>query len=564
LELKPDYPEAHNNLGILRKAQGRPDEAVACYRRALELRPTYFDAHNNLGNAFQTLGKLDDAIACYRRALALKPNLPWGHNNLGVALKDRGNLDESVACFRRTLQLMPGYAEGHNNLGIALKEQGMLDEAADCYRRAVELKPDSAGAHSNLVYTLNFSADCDARQIYAAARRWNQQHAERLAKSSTPHANQRSADRRLRIGYVSPDFRLHPVGRFLLPLVEAHDHREFEIFCYASLPVEDAISERFRTCADVWRSVFACSDEKLAEMIRQDRIDILVDLTMHMADNRLLVFARKPAPVQVTYLAYCGTTGLSAIDYRLSDPYLDPPGCDEAVYSEQTVRLPETYWCYGPPSEAPPCSGVPALQSGHVTFGCLNNFCKVTGATLAAWSRLLQAAPDAHLLLHAQAGGHRDRVRDYLSGQGVSADRLSFAEKVSLAEYFRLYARIDVALDPFPYGGGTTTCDALWMGVPVVSLAGQTAVGRGGLSILTNAGLPELAARDVDDYVRIAAALASDVPRLTELRSTLRERMQRSPLMDASRFARNVEAAYRGMWRRWCEEGPPDAPADAG
>jgi predicted O-linked N-acetylglucosamine transferase (SPINDLY family) len=337
-----------------------------------------------------------------------------------------------------------------------------------------------------------------------------------------------------------------------------------EVFVYAEGSTDEGVMGHLRPMISGFRSTTGLSNGQVAELIRRDRIDILVDMKLHTSHHRLPAFARKPAPVQVTYLAYCGTTGLSAIDYRLSDPYLDPPGCDEAVYSEQTVRLPETYWCYGPPSEAPPCSGVPALQSGHVTFGCLNNFCKVTGATLAAWSRLLQAAPDAHLLLHAQAGGHRDRVRDYLSGQGVSADRLSFAEKVSLAEYFRLYARIDVALDPFPYGGGTTTCDALWMGVPVVSLAGQTAVGRGGLSILTNAGLPELAARDVDDYVRIAAALASDVRRLTELRSTLRERMQRSPLMDASRFARNVETAYRGMWRHWCEEGPPAAPADAG
>ena len=256
------------------------------------------------------------------------------------------------------------------------------------------------------------------------------------------------------------------------------------------------MTDRCRAHADVWRDVLGLSDEQVADTIRQDRIDILVDLTMHMANNRLLVFARKPAPVQVTYLAYCGTTGLGTMDYRLTDPYLDPPGQDERFYCEQSVRLPETYWCYRPPIETPPVNALPALEAGHVSFGCLNNFCKVTPPALAAWSRLLQAVPGSRLLLHAHAGSHRDRVRGFLAEQGISAERLAFVDFLPTAEYFGVYQRIDVALDPFPYGGGTTTCDALWMGVPVVSLAGQTAVGRGGVSILSNLGLPELVACD--------------------------------------------------------------------
>ena len=274
---------------------------------------------------------------------------------------------------------------------------------------------------------------------------------------------------------------------------------------------------------------------------------------MHMANNRLLVFARKPAPVQVTYLAYCGTTGLGAMDYRLTDPYLDPPGQGEQFYSEQSIHLPETYWCYQPVVPTPPVTGVPALQAGQVTFGCLNNFCKVTVPTLTAWSRLLQAVPGSRLLLHARAGNHRDRVRDFLAQQGLSPERVRFVDTVSTADYFRLYEQMDVALDPFPYGGGTTTCDALWMGVPVVSLAGLTAVGRSGLSILSNVGLPELVAGDVESYVRIASELADDLTRLRKLRATLRERMQASPLMDAPRFARNIEAAYRWMWQNACQ-----------
>ena len=328
----------------------------------------------------------------------------------------------------------------------------------------------------------------------------------------------------------------------------------FEIFCYDTMSRPDAVTERCRSQVDVWRELAGRTDEEVARVIRGDRIDILVDLTMHLANSRLLVFARKPAPIQVTYLAYCGTTGLSTMDYRLSDPYLDPPGEEDGCYSEETIRLPETYWCYQPAIVPPPPSPLPALQAGHLTFGCLNNFGKITAPCLEAWSRLLQAIPEARLLLHAQEGGHRDRVWDYLEERGVGRDRLTFVGRSTIEEYLRLYERIDVGLDPFPYGGGTTTCDALWMGVPVVSLAGQTAVGRGGLSILSNVGLPELVGHDVSEYASIASRLAQDRPRLCELRSTLRSRMQRSPLMDAPRFARGVEAAYRTIWQRFCAQ----------
>ncbi len=552
LQLKPDFAEAHNNLGNALNGQRKLDAAVACYRRALELKPGYAEAHYNLGAAFKDQGRLDAAIACYRRTLELKPDYAKAQNNLGNVLRDQGKLDEAVACYRRALELKPDYAAAHANLGSAWKDQGKLDEAIACYRRALELKPDFAKAHSSLVYTQLFCPGCDARTLYEEHRRWNRRHAEPLGKFVLPHPNDRAADRTLRIGYLSPDFCSHPVGRFLLPLLESHDHESFEIFCYASVRTPDAMTDRFRAHADVWRDVLDLSDEQVAQTIRQDGVDILVDLTMHMGNNRVLVFARKPAPVQVTYLVYCGTTGLGTMDYRLTDPYLDPPGQDERFYCEQSVRLPETYWCYRPPIETPPVNALPALEGGRVTFGCLNNFCKVTSPTLAAWSRLLQAVSGSRLLLHAHAGSHRDRVREVLAEQGVSAGRLTFVDLLPMAEYFGVYQRIDVALDTFPYGGGTTTCDALWMGAPAVSLAGQTAVGRGGLSILSNVGLPELVARDSEQYVRIAVDLANDLPRLSGLRATLRDRMRASPLMDAPRFARNVEAAYRKMWQCWC------------
>jgi len=516
------------------------------------LKPDFAEAHNNLGNVLRRQGRLGESITACRRALELKPDFASAHNNLGSALKDLGQLDEAVACYRRAIELRPDFTEAHNNLGNAWKDQGQIDEALSCYRRAVEAKPDFVHTHCNLLYTLHFSPTCDTATLYAELRRFNDRFARPLAAAIQPHVNDRTPDRPLRVGYVSPDFRKHPVGRFLLPLLEAHDRRQYEIWCYASVELRDEITARCQAAASVWRDVTALSDEKLAAAVRDDGIDILVDLTMHMAHSRLCVFARKPAPVQVTYLAYCGTTGLDAMDYRLTDPYLDPPGGDRRFYSEQSVCLPETYWCYHPMTEAPPPGELPARAAGYVMFGSLNNFCKFNPATLTAWCRLLAAVPDARLLLHAAQGSHRERTRELFSEQGVSPERLKFVDFMPAAQYFRVYQQIDVALDPFPYGGGTTTCDALWMGVPVVSLAGMMAVGRGGLSILSNVGLPELVAHDLDQYVQIAAGLAADLPRLAELRATLRERMQQSPLMDAPRFARNVEAAYRTMWRRWC------------
>jgi protein O-GlcNAc transferase len=289
----------------------------------------------------------------------------------------------------------------------------------------------------------------------------------------------------------------------------------------------------------------------VADLIRQDKIDILVDLSMHTWGNRLLVFARKPAPVQVTYLAYCSSTGLQTIDYRLSDPYLDPLGGDESIYSEKTVRLPETFWCYQP-IVRPDVGKLPALGNGFVTFGCLNNFAKVSEPTLASWGRLLRATPGSQLLLHALEGSHRQRVVERLGREGVEDGRVRFVSRMGANEYFEMYRQIDIALDTFPQGGGTTTCDALWMGAPVVSLAGKTAAGRGGLSILSNLGLAELVGQNEEEYVRLGVQLARDIPRLSNLRSTLRQRMERSPLMDGPRFARNVEAAYRGMWETWC------------
>jgi protein O-GlcNAc transferase len=586
LELDPAVPETHNGLGLVLQAEGQTAEALACFERALRLRPNYAEAVNNramvwndqgrldeaaaefrraqqldprLPAAFSNLGtilhqqrKIEEAVACYQRALELNPEIAETYCNLAAALQEQGSLDAARAACQRSLQLRPGYAEALVNLGGVYKDQGQLVEAIAISRQAVECRPDFAGAYSNVLYTMLYSADYDAQQILAEHRRWNERYAAPLAAAVRPHANDRSPDRRLRIGYISPNFRAHPLALIAGPLFRAHDHQQFTIYCYSDLPAPDATTAFLRGCADAWREIVGRPDDEVAELVRADQIDILVDMTMHMAHQRLLVFARKPAPVQVTWFAYPGTTGVSAIDYRLTDPYLDPPGLTDGDYTEQSIRLPDTFWCYDPGTTAVEVGPLPALAKGYVTFGCLNNFCKITPVVRRLWAAVLRELPDARLLLLAKEGSHRQALLDAMQAEGVAAERVSFVGMRPRDDYLRLYHQIDVGLDTLPYNGHTTSLDSFWMGVPVVTLAGQTVVGRAGVSQLTNLGLAELAAQTPAQFVAIAAGLARDLRRLAELRATLRGRMEKSPLMDGPRFARNIEAAYRTMWRRWC------------
>ena len=382
-----------------------------------------------------------------------------------------------------------------------------------------------------------------------------------LAAEIRSHTNDRSPDRRLRIGYVSPDFRWHPVARFILPLFRERDRRQVEVFAYSDVTTPDAVTGSVREHVDRWRDVAMLPDEKLAEVVRADGIDILVDLAAHSGHNRLLAFARKPAPVQVTYLAYCSTTGVDAIDYRLTDRFLDPPS-EHGDYTETSIHLPHCYWCYlAPPL---PDSPRPATErrTGPPTFGCLNNFAKVTDLTLDLWARLLLRVSEARLLVYARAEAHRDRVRRVLRDAGVEESRAAFVGRQPFADYLDTYRLIDVGLDPHPYGGGTTTCDALWMGVPVVSLAGRTGVSRAGSTLLANVGLERLVARTAEQYVELAAGLIRDAPGLTALRRELRARLESSPVMNAPQFARDVEAAFRTAWRDWCASRAVVRPID--
>jgi protein O-GlcNAc transferase len=553
----PDDADAVFNLGNALHGLGRQREAIDRYRQALKLRPDYADALINLGNVHTELGEFASGMEAYDAALRARPDSVVAWNNAACLMRMLGRIDDAESALCRALQLDPGNAALHDTLGNVLKDAGDLDAAIASFRKSLELDPGSAAAHSNLAYTLSFRAP-EAGPVLEECLRWNGRFTSGLPRYAHDHPDGRDhtergePNRRLKIGYVSPDFREHCQSLFTIPLLSRHDHAAFEIFCYASIKRPDDRTRRIAGYADVWRDVRALNDEALSRLIREDRIDILVDLTMHMAGGRPLLFARKPAPIQIAWLAYPGTTGIGAMDYRLSDPRLDPDGFD-AHYSERTLRLPDSYWCYDPLTDRPGVNELPAIERGYVTLGCLNNPCKLTDHTLRLWGGVMRALPDARLLALAPPGRHRRHLSQRLGEQGIAAERIDFRPFQPRGEYLRSYHDIDLGLDTFPYNGHTTSLDSLWMGVPVVTRVGRTSVGRGGLSQLFQMDLLELAAESDEAFVSIAAALGNDLVRLAALRSELRARLERSALMDASRFARHVEHAYRDAWRAHCK-----------
>ena len=558
---RPDFAEAFNILGIVLHRTGQGPEALAAYVRATELKPDFAEAFFNLANALADTtvataterSRLERAIAAYRHCLRLRPDLTEASNNLGNLLATAGSLDEASKAFRGALAIHPESSQTWANLAAVQREAGELDEAIASYRRSLDLRPDSHVA-GQVLFTMHCHPEYDGRRLFEEHTRWYQQYAQQVERDNPPlvadHWNDPRAISPLRVGYVAHQLGDQPLGRFLLPLIRDHNRASLEVFCYCDTLLDDDVGRQFLSNVSALRSTAGLSDEELVNLVRSDRIHILVDLALHTGGNRLLCFARRPAPVQITYLAYCSTTGLRSMDYRFTDPYLDPPGRDESIYCESSIRLPTSYWCYQPHLDAPPL--VSREPTGAITFGCLNSFFKVTSRVLEAWRQILAQVPRSRLVLHAKSGSHRERVANYFAGAGVDRARLGFVNQLPIAEYFRRFDSIDICLDTFPWSGGTTTCDALWMGVPVVTLAGATAVGRGGVSILSNIGLTELVATDSAQYVRIAVALAEDRKRLGKLKMSLRERMKDSALMDADGFVRQVEETYRHQWHDWC------------
>jgi protein O-GlcNAc transferase len=549
--LRGDFPEAFEQLGRSLQKLKRWKEAAEAHQRAILLRPNSVEEYLHLANALRSAGDLQEAVATYQRVLDLEPRSYSAAYSLGFVLRQMDCWDDSIAAYRKALEQRWGDVAASNNLAAALKDSGQLDEAIQCFDQAISTEPENAAVASNRLFVLHFHPAYDPADLLEEHLHWNEKYARALGKEIQSHTNDRSPDRKLKIGYISGDFRQHPVGLAIEPVIDNRDQEKFEAFCFSTNTIEDAATERIAAAADHWEVVAKLSDEKLAERVRDLGIDILVDLSLHMGANRMLTFARKPAPVQVTYLGYPGTTGLSTMDYRISDPWIDPPGTDD-FYSEKTIRLPKSYLCWRWNGGDVPLTEPPVVGRRQITFGSLNNFCKVTLEVLHLWGELMAIVPESRLILRAPPGETAQRVRSILSGYGVAETRVTFTGRLPWDEYVRLTGHLDIALDPFPYPGHTTSLDALWMGVPVVTLAGNTAASRGGASILHNIGLPELIAADERQYLAIAAELAGDIPRLKELRKTLRDRLRNSPIMDEKTFARDIESAYRQMWRNWC------------
>ncbi|HEY3900881.1 MAG TPA: tetratricopeptide repeat protein [Chthoniobacter sp.] len=587
VQIEPNLPEAYDNLGTALKDRGQKEESLAAYQRALQLQPNSARAHNNLGIALNDLGQTAAAITSFETALRIQPDLAEAHNNLGLALRKSRQPQAAEAAFRTALQVKPDYVEARNNLGLALKDQAQIDAAIAAYQEVLRFRPDLSAAHnnlanalkdggrieeaitayrqaihfspgnavylSNLIYALYHSAEIDAMAIHDAQAEWNRLFTAPLRTGATPPRNVPDPARRLRVGYISPDLHAHAVSFFLAPLFAAHDRAQCEVHVYASVAQPDVVTARLRELADVWHDIFPLSDEEVAARVREDGIDILVDLSMHTAENRLLVFAREPAPLQISWLAHAGSSGVETIRHRLSDDKIEPDDLVDAASTERVIRLPESWCCYAPVDDFPAVGTLPARQHSVVTFGSLNQFAKIKEATLRGWAELLRRVPHSRLLMVCPPGQAAERASRLFAAQGVDPVRLELFAPGPWAAYVQLFGKIDVALDSFPFNGMTTTCHALWMGVPVVSLSGEHPISRTGLSLLHTVGLPEFAAASPAEYLEIAAKWAMDLDRLEELRSTLRARMQASPLMDAPRFARNIEAAYRRLWREWCE-----------
>lgn len=552
-QLQPDRPQILNHLGTVWKELAQPVEAAACFRRVLAIQPDHVEAWISLGNVLRMQSNHAEALHCYERALELRPDQPGIYNNLANTLNDLGRFDEAIAAFRTALRLKPDYAEAYSNLANVLHRLPELDQAIACYRRAMELNLRLNTVTSNYLCVLRYHSATTPADYAEALADYERRHAAPLRALWRRLCNAPDPDRPLRLGLVSSRFAQGPVGAFLIRALEHLDRRQLSLTFYANGSPTDELTARFQALATSWHDVTAWDDERLADQIRTDQVDLLFDLVGHAPRNRLLAFARKPAPVQITWIDSVGSTGLSAMDYVLGDPYEIPPEL-EPSYNERVLRLPETYVCYAPPDDAPPVNPLPAMHNGYVTFASFNNPAKLSTPVVERWAQILQRVPGSRLLLKYNKfdqAFNRCRYGELFARFGVSEDRVEFQGGAPHAEFLQSYHQVDLALDPI-YNGGLTTCEALWMGVPVVTCPGDMFPRRHGLSHLTNAGLTETIASDFDTYVEIAVRLAQDLLRLAEIRVRLRDQVAASPLCDAPRFAQHLTAALRDAWRRWC------------
>jgi protein O-GlcNAc transferase len=554
VELAPDVAGFWSNLGIALYLNQQQDEAIAAFKKAVALKPDFAEAFNNLGSALWLAGESAAAAEAYEKALAAQPTFAVAHENLGNVLRDLGRFGEAIAACRQAIALDPNSAGAYKSLGTSQRAMGDLDGAIASYQRAIELNPVGLDFHVNLALSHLYRAESEPSLQLEILRAWDERWVQPLVRQIQPFGNDRQANRRLRVGYVSPDFRNHSVAVFLLGIFANHNPESVEIFCYSGVQKPDAMTERLKKMVHHWRDINGTKDPEAAEMIRQDKIDLLVDLSGHTTGNRMMLFARRPAPVQVSYLGYAATTGLCTIDYRLTDAYADPPGMTERLHSETLVRLPRTFLCYTVPRDMPEVEPPPVLEKGFVTFASFNYLPKISSLSIGMWSEILKRVPGSRMVVKSLGlsdSAAKDLLLEKFAHCGISADRLRIHGLMDVEAHFAMYRDIDIVLDTYPYCGTTTTCEAIWMGVPVITLAGKAHISRVGVSLLSNIGLTDLIAQTSEGYIEIAEKLAGDTHRMSELRARQRQMMAQSPLMDGKTFTRNLEAVYRELWQRW-------------
>ena len=554
ISLNPAFHDAHKVLGIIHHEKGRLNDAVTSFIHALDIDPENDNTLYMIGVTFLALKQYAVAQKYFEKATKINPENVSAFCNLGFSLKDQLRQKMATKAFVRALEIDPNCSEAYSGLSDIYIEQGHPDEAIPLLKKAIRLKPDNVEAHQTLLLALHYSMRHSPKEIF-------REHLDFASTFEIPLGQHRplgtyTRGRKLRIGYVSPDFRQHSVSYFIEPVLLNHEREKFEIFLYYNTRNEDDVSLRFKKLSDHWHNISNLSDDKVEDLIRNDRIDILVDLAGHTRDNRLPVFARKPAPVQVTWIGYPNTTGLSTIDYRITDSYLDPAGSADELYSEKLIRLPGSFSAYLPPKDAPKVrDSPPAIQNGFVTFGSFNNIAKMNPEVVNCWSTILNALPNAKLVLKSYNMGDYDiakSVQKSFLNHGIDSDRLTLLVKDELIrQHLEHYNNIDLALDTFPYNGTTTTCEALWMGVPVVVLEGNSHVSRVGYSIMRNLDYRQLISSNLKEYVDIAVRLASDCEGLRIFRSELRSRFNSSPVMDAKQLTQNIEKVFLEIWGKW-------------
>lgn len=590
LQSRPDFPDARIVLALVHVSQGRLAHAATELEAALRLRPDDFGALFHYAGTLRALNRLDEAREVLKRAIAMDRNNADAHAALSDVLVALGDTTGAAAELEVVLQHRPDWADALFNYGTLLRRQLRLEEAERAFRRAIAARPGHAGAYRMLGEALLAQSRGDeAFEVYRTARQENPQdfglesaelfalfgsdrisdeelfarHAafgRRLEAAHAPRTafpNARDPVRRLRIGYLSGDFRYHVVTLFMLPVLERHDRASFEVYCYSSADSTDGYTRQIMERADVWRPMGGRSPAQIAEAITADAIDILVDLSGHSGTLQLATMAERPAPVQATWLGYLNTTGLTRIHYRITDRFADPPGTTERYHTESLVRLPHGQWCYRPFLSPPVAAVPPSAKKGFVTFGAFHQAPKISRAARRLWAEILARVPDSRLLIVGVARGRaQDEVLRELTGPRVSRERVTCVPYAALEEYLRLFAKVDIALDSLPFSGGTTSCDTLWMGVPIVTMPGTRSVSRSASSVVSNVGLTDWIASSPEDYVRRAVRFAGERKLLAELRGSMRSRMAASPLMDEVRFVHDLERAYREMWRKWCAENP--------